>query len=235
LLASVLPLDADERVTAAVAVSSFGEDGYLTMFTVQGRVKRTALSEFASVRPSGLIAINLDQGDELGWVLPTSGDVELIIVTEGGQALRFRESEIRPMGRNAAGVNGIRLEGGDCVASADVVAPEGDLLVATVKGYGKRTTLVEFRTQGRYTKGVRCIGGSPQSRGDVAVARVVRPASEVTLITEEGMALRAPVEIVPQMGRSARGTQLIELKEGDRLASVAVLESENRGARANDR
>ena len=223
LLASIIALDARERVTAAVAVSDFEEARFLTMVTAGGRVKRTPLSEFASVRPSGLIAVNLDEGDELGWVRLTPGDAELILATREGQALRFREDEARPMGRAAAGVNGIRLEPGDRVASAAVVLPGADLLIVTEKGYGKRTPLDEFRVQGRYTKGVRCIGGQRKTRGPVAAARVVCPADEVTFISKDGMALRAVVESIPQMGRAARGAKVMGLKEGDQVASVAVL------------
>ncbi|HIQ02402.1 MAG TPA: DNA gyrase subunit A, partial [Anaerolineales bacterium] len=226
LLASILPLDADERVTAAVPVSDFGQARFLTMVTVGGRVKRTPLSEFASVRPSGLIALKLEEGDELGWVRLTPGDAELILVTEQGQALRFAEEEARPMGRAAGGVNGIRLKGGDQVASAEVVVPERDLLVVTERGYGKRTPLAEFPRRGRYGKGVRCIGGKPQVRGRIAAARVVGPEDEVTFISTEGMALRAPVGAIPQMGRTARGAKVMDLKKGDRMASVAVLGGE---------
>jgi DNA gyrase subunit A len=226
LLASILPLDANERVTATVAVSDFEEARYLTMVTMHGRVKRTILSEFASVRPSGLIAINLDEGDELGWVLPTPGDADLILVTREGQALRFLEEEVRPMGRIASGVYGIRLDDGDHVTSADVVVPGFDLLVVTSKAYGKRTPLDEFRTQGRYTKGVRCTGGRPRRRGEITSARVVGPKDEVTFISRDGMALRAAVESIPQLSRTARGSNVMDLKKGDRVASVAVLENE---------
>ena len=226
LLASILALDADERVTAAVPVRDFQDGRFLTMVTVGGRAKRVPLAEFANVRPSGLIAIRLEKGDELGWVRLTPGDAELILVTEQGQALRFREVEIRPMGRAAAGVNAIRLEEGDRVASAEVVEPGADLLVVTERGYGKRTPLSEFRAQGRYTKGVRCIGGKPQVRGKVAAARIVGPNDEVTLISAEGMVLRAPVASIPRMGRAARGARVMDLKKGDLVASVAVLEGE---------
>jgi DNA gyrase subunit A len=226
LIVSILPLEVDERVTAAVPVSDFEEDQFLTMITVQGRAKRTPLSEFASVRPSGLIAISLDGGDELGWVRVTPGDAELILVTKQGQALRFPEEEIRPMGRSAMGVYGIRLREEDELTSAEVVIPGADLLVATTRGYGKRTSLEEFRTQGRYTMGVICVGGKPHIRGPVAAARVVKPGDEVTFLSKDGMALRGRVDDIPQMGRSARGANLMDLKKGDRLASMAVLDDE---------
>jgi len=227
LLASVLALDSTERVTAAVPVPDFEQTRFLTMVTALGRVKRVPLGEFSSVRPSGLIAINLEQGDELNWVRLTPGDAELILVTEGGQALRFREDEVRPMGRTATGVYGIRLDEGDRVASAVTVeGQEGDLLIVTEKGYGKRTPIDEFRVQGRYGKGVQCIGGKLHTRGCIATARIVHPKDEVTFISAEGMALRAPVETISQMSRTARGVTVMDLRKGDRIVSVAVLENE---------
>jgi len=223
LLAGILPLDADERITAALAVPSFERAGYLTMFTRLGRVKRTLLSEFNSVRPSGLIAIRLEEGDELGWVSLTRGDQDVIIVTEQGQVLRFREDTVRPMGRAAAGVNGIKLAPGDYVASACVVESETDLLIVTTKGYGKRTPLSEFPVKGRYGKGVRCLGGKRERTGVIAAARVVHPGDEVTLISAGGMVLRASAADIPQTGRATRGAKVMDLKRGDEVASVAVV------------
>ncbi len=227
LLAGMLSLDPDERVTAALAVRDFSA-GFLTMVTLGGRVKRTPLSEFAGIRAGGLVAIVLEDGDELGWVRLTPGDAELILVTERGQALRFREEDVRPMKRQAAGVSGIRLEDGDRVASADVVALGTDLLVVTERGFGKRTPLAEFPIQGRYGKGVVGIGGQPQARGVVAAARVVGPQDEVTLVSARGVVLRVPAASVPAMGRAARGARIIELRDGDRVASVAVLTTDHR-------
>jgi DNA gyrase subunit A len=221
LLVGLISLDADEQATAVVAVSSFEESGYLTMFTRQGRVKRTKLTEFEDVRPSGLIAMRLEQGDELGWVRRTQGDQELIVVTERGQALRFREDGVRPLGRTAMGVYAIRLNPGDRVVSAAVVDPEADLLTVTTKGYGKRTPLSAFRVQGRYTKGVLCFKGV--EAGLLAAARVVRPEDEITLITAGGIALRTHVREISQLSRRARGVKVMDLKDGDEIVTVAVL------------
>lgn len=226
LLAGILALDADERVTAALAVPSSEQDGYLMMVTRQGRAKRLMLSEFGNVRPSGLIAMRLGEGDELGWVRLTKGDQDLIVVTEQGQALRFREDTVRPMGRAAAGVHAIKLALGDHVASACVVEPEADLLIVTTKGYGKRTSLSEFSVKGRHGKGVRCLGGKRERTGVIAAARVVRPDDEVTLISAGGMLLRTRVADVPRMGRAARGAKVMGLKRGDEVASVAVVSNE---------
>jgi DNA gyrase subunit A len=225
LLAGILALEADERITAAMPVSDFDVPDHLVMFTRFGRVKRTPLSEFSSVRPSGLIAIGLDNGDELVWARLTHNDMDFLIVTEQGQALRFAADTVRSMGRAAAGVIGIRLEEGDRVASACVVEEGADLLIVTTRGYGKRVALDEFSVKGRYGKGVRCMGGDPERTGKVAAARLVRPEDEVVVMSNDGMVLRTLVADVPQTGRSARGARMIELKRGDLATSVAVLES----------
>jgi DNA gyrase subunit A len=223
-LASVVALGTDERVTAAVAVPGFKQDGYLTMFTCQGRAKRVALSELGGVRSNGLIVIKLERGDELGWVQLTSGKEELLIVTRQGQALRFAEKTLRPMGRAAAGVSAIKLGQGDQVCGAGVVDAEGDLLIVTANGFGKRTPLSEFPLKGRNGKGVRCLGGRIEQTGAIAAAHVVRSADEVVLIAAGGMALRTPVANVPQAGRTTRGAKLMELTPGNEVTAAAVLE-----------
>jgi len=232
-LVNLLPLEQGELVTAALAVPHLeqaetpsSEVGpYLTMVTQQGRIKRTALAEFASIRPSGLIAISLNEGDELGWVKLTRGDQEVIIVTERGQAIRFSEEEVRPMGRSAGGVMSIKLDGGDLVASMDVVRPQSDFLIVTTKGYGKRTPLSEYPTQGRHGRGVVTLSSRYLDRtGPINAARVVEEGDEVTFISAEGMVLRTDVEGIPRMGRSTRGSRVMNLREGDTMASIARLE-----------
>ena len=225
LLVGLISLDADEHITSAVAVSNFDEEGYLTMFTREGRVKRTVLSEFEDVRPSGLIAIRLEDGpegqDELGWVRRTLGGQELIVVTEKGQALRFRENEIRPVGRNAMGVYAIKLKPGDRVVSASIVDPEADLLTVTSRGFGKRTPMSAFRTQGRYTRGVLCFRGA--NAGMIAAAGIVHPEDQITFITTGGIALRTRAREISRMGRATRGVTIMDLKPGDEIASMAVM------------
>jgi DNA gyrase subunit A len=223
LLVGVIQLDADERVTAALSVSSFDESGYLTMFTRQGRVKRTRLREFEDVRPSGLIAIRLEPDDKLEWVRRTHGDQELIIVTEQGQALRFNEEDVRPTSRNTKGVYAIKLKPGDRVVSASVVDPQADLLTVTTKGYGKRTPLSEFRLQSRYGKGIMCFRGSRKRAGVIAAAGVVYPDDEVSFITTGGIALRTQADEISQMGRATRGVTVMDLKPGHEVASMAVI------------
>jgi len=158
LIHAVLPLMPDEYITAVLPVTTFDVEGYFVMATRHGRIKRVHLDQFADVRPSGLIAITLEQGDTLNWVKYTNGNQHVVLVTEGGQAVRFHENQVRVMGRPAAGVNAIRLLRGDVVAGMDVIR-EGDthLLVVTANGHGKRTPLEEYALRGRFGVGVRTL------------------------------------------------------------------------------
>jgi DNA gyrase subunit A len=221
-IVNVLSLDANERVTAAVAIPDFSAAEYCSMATRGGRVKRLNLGEFASVRPSGLIAITLEEKDELGWARLTSGSQEIVLVSEGGQALRISETAIRPTGRSAAGVTGIGLRKGDYLAGMEVVEPGGDLLVVTARGFGKRSPLSDYPAKGRATGGVATIDQKNLGKtGIITAVRVVQPADELTFMSAAGVVLRTRVNDVPQSGRATRGNVLIKLQEGDSLASVA--------------
>ena len=221
-IVNVLSLSPGEVITAAVAIPDFIGAEYLTMATRKGRVKRLELSELSSVRPSGLIAITLEEGDELGWVRLTNGEDEIILVTEQGQALRFSEATVRPMGRSAGGVNGIALQGGDLVASMEVVEAGGELLVVTALGYAKRTPLSEYPAKGRATGGVVTLDQKAlTSVGLIAAARVVQTADDLTVISSNGVALRTRVADVRLAGRATRGVLLMTVEKGDRVASLA--------------
>ncbi|MFN2110345.1 MAG: DNA gyrase subunit A [Anaerolineae bacterium] len=229
LIAGILTVGLEEHVTAVVPVSSFeeAEDGsahYLSMITRKGRIKRIALSEFSAVRPSGLIAISLYDGDELGWVRLTQGNDDLILVTEQGQGLRFNEQDARPMGRSAAGVIAIRMNKDDRLTVAEVVEPQGALFLASLKGYGRCTVLDEFRTQGRGGKGVIAYRINEMT-GSIVDGRVVQDEDEITLMSENGIVLRTRVAQIPKMGRYTRGVQMMDLKDGDRVATLARLPS----------
>jgi DNA gyrase subunit A len=227
-LVNVLSLEPDERVTAAIAVSDFSAHGYCMLATVRGKVKRVHMEEFASVRPSGLIAMTLEQGDTLGWARPTSGRDEVIFVTEKGQALRFSEEKVRAMGRQAAGVHGIRLAAGDAVTSMDVVDKDSSLLVVTTGGFGKQTPLKEYMPKGRATGGIATIDQKALNEiGKIAAARVVHKDDDLTIITANGVALRLKVKQVKQSGRATRGVHLIKPQEGDYVASVARIAAED--------
>jgi len=224
-LINVIALSEGEKITAALAVREFMPNTFCTMCTERGRMKRVDMSEFEAVRPSGIIAISLDEGDVLGWVRATSGNQDVIIVTARGRALRFREARVRPMGRTAAGVNAIRLGAEDYVTSMDVAVPGGELLVIAASGYGKRTPLAQYPVKGRYTGGIRTIADRFDVTGPIVAARVVKPEDEVTLITANGIALRTAVESIRAAGRATLGVRVIALDDGDELASVAVLQA----------
>ncbi len=218
---NILALEANEHITAAVSVADFVDTHYCIMATVLGKVKRVALSEFASVRPSGLIAVNLEDGDRLGWARVTSGKDDILLVTEQGQALRFHEGDVRSMGRQATGVNGIALHN-DRVQSMEVVEPGGYLLVITALGFGKRTPLDEYPVHGRATKGIHTIDPKGIEKiGLVVSARVVQLGDELTIITTGGQALRMKVQQVSESSRATRGVHLINVSKDDTVASVA--------------
>lgn len=228
-LINLIAVERGESVTGVIAVPDFEQKRYLVVATRNGRIKRTSLKEFASVRPSGLIAISLDEGDELCWVKLTSGKQTVVIVTERGQAIRFSEADIRPMGRGAAGVMAIRLDDGDRVAAMDVATPKADLLVVTEKGFGKRTPLKDYPVQSRYGKGVLTVDVKRLDElGTIVAARVVDLKDEVTLISAKGMVLRTPVGNISRMGRATRGVRVMRLKAGDSVASLAVINGEER-------
>lgn len=221
-IVNVINIDPDEKITAIVPVADFEEANYCTMATVSGRVKRVELAEFASVRPSGLIAITLDYDDQLGWVCLTSGEDEIILVTRNGQALRFSEELVRPMGRQAMGVIGIRTRPGDRLTSLEVVEPEGDLLVVTEKGFGKRTKLSEYTPKGRATMGVATIDKRALKEiGKIAEARVVQKDDEISLISSNGIVIRIAVADISRQGRATRGVTIMNLEEGDTIAAMA--------------
>ncbi|HSQ26875.1 MAG TPA: DNA gyrase subunit A [Anaerolineales bacterium] len=221
-MVNILSLDAGETVTAALAVPRFNEGHYCVMATRAGRIKRVSLSDFASVRPSGLIAINLGEGDELGWARLTDGNGEIILVTEQGQALRYPEGQVRVMGRNAAGVTAIKLRKGDHVTSMEVAEPGADLLVITSKGYGKRTSLSDYPTKNRAITGVQTIDKKALRQiGLVTSARVVQEADDLTIISANGVVLRTKVKNISQTGRATRGVSIMKMQEGDSVASLA--------------
>ncbi len=220
---NVLALDAEERITAIIAVPDFNAAAYCTMATERGTIKRVRLAEFASVRPSGLIAIRLAAEDHLRWARLTGGEDHILLITARGRALRFHEGQVRPMGRAAAGVRGIRLAAGDRVASMDVVEPGGDLLVVTRNGYGKRTSLEEYPAKGRGTGGVLTLAPRALPKvGEVVSARVVQPDDDITLISAHGILLRLKVREIKRAGRNTQGVILMRFKsEEDSVAAVA--------------
>ncbi|HLF27615.1 MAG TPA: DNA gyrase subunit A [Anaerolineae bacterium] len=233
-LVNLINLSESERITAAVSVPDFDPSAYFVMCTRNGRIKRVPAEEFEAVRPSGIIAIALDDGDVLGWVKVTRGDQDIIIVTEQGQALRFSSKLVRPMGRAAAGVTAMRLGDEDHIVSMEAVTPNGELLVVTARGYGKRTPLEQYPIKGRATGGVRTLADRIDETGVITSARVVLPDDEVTIITAGGIALRTAVGNIARSGRSTRGVHVIALQDGDTVASVARIENNVRAIAGAD-
>ena len=220
-IVNLLALEPNERITAAVSVPDFKAAEYIVVATAKGRVKRMDLSDFESVRVSGLIAISLDEGDELGWARLTSGKDDLIMVTTGGNALRVHEDQFRSMGRAAKGVTGIKLNTGDRLTAMEVVVPGAYLLVVTDKGYGKCTDLKQYRAQGRATKGVATVDLKMiKTIGKIASARVVEEKDQVTLISNNGIMLRLNVDGITKSGRATKGVRLMNLDKGDIVASL---------------
>jgi len=221
-IVNVLACGPDETVTAAVAVPEFDDEHFCIMATRSGRMKRMSLAQLDSVRSAGIIAIGLGEGDELGWVRLTDGSNEVILVTRHGQAVRFAEDQIRSMGRTAAGVTGIRLAKGDILTSMEVVEPGGDLLLVTENGFGNRTALEDYPARSRATKGVHTINKKAIAKiGYVVAARVVQEDDDLTIISTGGVILRTKVKNISRTGRVTKGVTVMNLGDGDSVASIA--------------
>ena len=212
-----------EYVSAIISLPQFEPDHYLVMATRLGKIKKTSLAEYARIRANGLIAINLQDGDELQWVGLTDGASDIIVATRKGQAARFRESEVRPMGRDTMGVTAIRLKKADEVVGMEVVQNrEDELLVVTEQGFGKRTEVLDFPIKHRATGGVIANSLSPET-GDVAAVRLVgRDEEELMLITELGTILRTEVGGINRYRRASRGVTVMKPQADDRIVSITV-------------
>jgi DNA gyrase subunit A len=222
---NVLNLQNNETVTAVIPVADFEKSEYIVLCTRQGRIKRMALREFSRVRPSGIIAININPGDELISVEVTPGNDDIVIITRKGKVLRFTENAIRPMGRTAAGVRGIRLLGDDAVTSMTAMDGQHELLIVTEQGWGKRVAPSDLPTKGRYTQGVWITDHSRlDETGPIVVAMIVDEQDDVAFMTQNGIAMRTPVKAINVLGRATRGVRCVRLQEGDALVSAARIE-----------
>ncbi|NTV64424.1 MAG: intein-containing DNA gyrase subunit A, partial [Oscillochloris sp.] len=225
-LVNLISLDPGEQVTSMLAVPDYNGE-YLVMATQHGKIKRTQLSEYSQVRSNGLIAIGLEEGDVLGWVKISNGDEDILMTTVQGQTIRFKQSDVRPMGRPATGVNGVNLSDGDLVISMQLATPNDDLLVVTARGFGKRTRLDEYPTKGRAGGGVITIKLRPED--EVAGAVVVNDRSLLTFITVAGMVMRTSADEISQLSRATQGVTVIAPNSGDRVAALSVEEPEEDG------
>ncbi len=224
-LVNLLQLAPDERVEAVVEARQFPADRYLMFVTRNGLAKKTPLSAYENIRSNGLIALSLRDGDELVRVLETSGDDDVLVVSRAGQAVRFAESDVRSMGRNATGVRAMRLREGDVVASADVLHPNEarDLLVVTSNGAAKRTAAEEFGRKGRGILGVIAVKLT-DATSHVVGARLVDDDDEVLLVSSSGVLIRTPVKEISQQGRPATGVRGMALDDGEVVVAIALVE-----------
>jgi DNA gyrase subunit A len=219
----ILAISEGEKITAIVPVSSFKKDGNFVLATREGRIKRVNLEEFADVRPSGLIAMSLDEGDHMNWAKYTDGNQDVILVTEQGSSIRFHEDEVRVMGRPAAGVNSIRLNEGDYVVGMDTVCEDtSHILIVTRNGYGKRTAVEEYRVQGRYGQGILTLARNERT-GPIVAMRCVNPKDDILIITENRIVLRTSLDQIRDTGRIAQGVKLIDLADDDFICGIAIM------------
>ncbi|HXC76980.1 MAG TPA: DNA gyrase subunit A [Candidatus Acidoferrum sp.] len=219
---NLIDIGANERITAVfIRPESETEARYMLMVTKNGYIKKTALAEYANVRRNGLIAINLQDGDELDWVAPTTGSDEILIATALGKAIRFSETEVRAMGRDTQGVIGIKLGKGDFVVGMATAVPNGDLLVITERGYGKRTPLSEYPMHHRAGQGVFTLKITDRV-GKLVATRVVNdPEEEILVISASGMVLRTQVGAISQIGRQTQGVIVMRIPPDDQVVAIA--------------
>ena len=225
-----LEVPAEEKITALITYPSDEKSakGYLVMVTSNGVIKKTALTDFGNVRRTGIIAIKLKKGDHLGWVKLSLGSDEILITTANGQAIRFKESQARPMGRTAAGVRAIRLKKDDTVSSMDVVGKieknnkEQLMLVVMANGYGKQTALKEYRLQGRGGSGIKTANVTAKT-GKIVAAQLIGEEEELITLSAKGQVIRARLESVRIAGRATQGVRIMNLGSGDKVAAIACV------------
>jgi DNA gyrase subunit A len=225
---NLIALDQRETVTAVLAAPDFENNSFLIMATRRGEIKKTPLAAYANVRRNGLIAMDLEPDDELCWVKHCQAGSQVMLVSEQGQALRFGVDVLRSASRMSGGVRGLRLASGDRLAGMDVVNPKGELLIVTQLGFGKRTRVSEFMPHGRGTGGVRTLTITKKT-GPVCTVRSAQGAEELMLISASGIVIRTPLKLISRQGRAARGVTLMSVREGDRVAAVALLNGDNEG------
>jgi DNA gyrase subunit A len=227
-LVNLIQLEEGERVAAMTTTREFPEDKFLLFATRNGLVKKTVLSAYGNTRAAGIIAINLEEGDELLSVHITDGQRQVVLGTKDGMAIKFTETDVRATGRDTTGVKGIELRAGDHVVEMDPVDESAMLLSVTENGYGKRTDVSEYRHQGRGGSGVINVKLT-EKNGPVVGIKAVAEGDHLLLITEKGILIRIAVADVRETGRAAIGVRLIDLEPGDKVVAVAKLEEREEG------
>ncbi|MBP5459781.1 MAG: DNA gyrase subunit A, partial [Clostridia bacterium] len=232
-IVNLLQLQPDEKVTGMIRLEtnedgSVNEDGFLCMVTKNGIIKRSALADYRNVRKSGLIAINLDEGDELAWVRLTTGDDDLLVATREGMAIRFHETDARKLGRTSRGVRSIKFKkDGDQVVGFDVITDESEVLVVTETGYGRRNLGADYRIQNRGGSGL--LNYRVEKYGKVAAIRVVDPADDVIMISANGVIIRTAIEEIKLVSRPAKGVKVMRILDDDRLITLSTTAKEEEG------
>jgi DNA gyrase subunit A len=222
---NLLQLGPEEKITSIIRqAKGDGEDGYLFMATTKGTIKKTPFKEYTSIRTNGLIAIKLGEGDELRWIKRTSGESDVIISTSAGQAVRFNEADVRPMGRSAVGVRGARLRPHDSVVGMDVVDDNNaSLLVVSEKGYGKITKVTNFPRHKRGGVGIKAAVVTAKTGPIVAVRTLNPDTSEALFISNNSQAIRVGLKDIPTLGRTTQGVRIMRLSDGDAVSSLALM------------
>jgi DNA gyrase subunit A len=222
---NLLQLQPEEKITSIIRhAKDAKDDGYLFMSTIKGTIKKTPLKDYANIRTNGLIAIKLDEGDELKWIQKTTGEFDVIISTSAGQAIRFNEKDARPMGRAARGVRGVRLRPNDQVVGMDIVSDdERKLLVVSQNGYGKATKVANFPAHKRGGIGIKAAVVTDKTGPIVAVRTLEEDAKEVLMISNQGQAIRVGLKDIPTLGRTTQGVRIMKMREGDAVASLGLM------------
>ena len=222
-IVNLLQLQPEEKVSSVIKVGKKEENGYLLMATTHGVVKKTAYEQYKNVRGSGLIAINLDPGDELRWIRFSNGDNEVVISTSMGQAIRFHEKDVRPMGRVSRGVRGIRLRQGDQVIGVDLVTEDASIFVISELGYGKRTKISQFTPHSRGGVGIRSAIVNSKTGKLMGVATLNASSDEVIIISSQGQTIRLGLKNIPELGRVTQGVRIMRLNDRDNVASMTLV------------
>ena len=218
-IANLLPIAADEKVTSMIRVPEFDEDKYLVMVTKQGIIKRISLNAYNTARKGGLIALELNEGDELAWVRLTDGNQQVVVATKNGLAIRFEETDVRPMGRQARGVKAISLREGDCVVGMCVVANDDLILTASETGFGRISNVSDYRLQSRGGKGIT--NYHTEKYGNVAAVSAVKLDEDIIIISQEGVIIRIAADTVRICNRPSKGVTLMRIGENDKVVTVA--------------
>lgn len=218
-IANLLPIASDEKVTSMIRVPEFDEDKYLVMVTRQGIVKRISLNAYNTARKGGLIALELNEGDELAWVRLTDGNQQVVVATKNGLAIRFEETDVRPMGRQARGVKAISLREGDCVVGMCVVTNDDLILTASETGFGRISNVSDYRLQSRGGKGIT--NYHTERYGNVAAVSVVELTDDIIIISQEGVIIRIAADTVRICNRPSKGVTLMRIGENDKVVTVA--------------